>query len=66
MDIDSVIRKEVTLDCKTPSNPRGFTKNHGIPQGIFEICAKSPTHDHLLSLEILVPCIILLFMQWIA
>ena len=34
MDIDSVIRKEVTMDCKTPSNPRGFTKNHGIPQGI--------------------------------
>lgn len=33
VDIDSVIRKEVTMDCRTPSNPRGFTKNNGIPQG---------------------------------
>ena len=24
----------VAMDCKTPSNPRGFTKNHGILQGI--------------------------------
>lgn len=49
MDIDSVIRKEVTMDCKTPSNPRGFTKSYGIPQGSFEI------YLHLVALQMMWP-----------
>jgi len=33
VDIDTVLRKEVTLDCKTPSNPLGLHKGQGIAQG---------------------------------
>ena len=33
VDIDKVLRKEVTLDCHTPSNPLGLEKSQGIPQG---------------------------------
>jgi len=33
VDIDTVLRKEVTLDCKTPSNPLGLHKGQGIPPG---------------------------------
>lgn len=33
VDIDLIIRKEVTMDCKTPSNPRGFARIHGIEEG---------------------------------
>ena len=34
IDIDLVLRKEPTEDCKTPSNPLGLEKGHGIPHGI--------------------------------
>ena len=37
VDIDLIIRKEVTMDCKTPSNPRGFSRSHEIPQGNFDM-----------------------------
>lgn len=33
MDIDKVLRKEVTQDCVTPSNPNGLSKGYGIPLG---------------------------------
>lgn len=33
VDIDTVLRKEVTLDCKTPSNPLGLHKGQGISPG---------------------------------
>ncbi|XP_053320957.1 DNA polymerase subunit gamma-1 [Spea bombifrons] len=41
VDIDRCLRKEVTMDCVTPSNPTGMEKRYGIPQGealdIYEI-----------------------------
>ncbi|OQR72043.1 DNA polymerase subunit gamma-1-like [Tropilaelaps mercedesae] len=33
VDIDKVIRKEVTDDSITPSNPHGLNRNYGIPYG---------------------------------
>ncbi|XP_004370680.1 DNA polymerase subunit gamma-1 [Trichechus manatus latirostris] len=33
VDIDRCLRKEVTMDCKTPSNPTGMEGRYGIPQG---------------------------------
>nr|XP_045002261.1 DNA polymerase subunit gamma-1 isoform X1 [Jaculus jaculus] len=33
VDIDQCLRKEVTMDCKTPSNPTGMERKYGIPQG---------------------------------
>ncbi|OCT89734.1 DNA polymerase subunit gamma-1 isoform X1 [Xenopus laevis] len=33
VDIDKCLRKEVTMDCSTPSNPNGMEKRYGIPQG---------------------------------
>ena len=33
IDIDQCLRKEVTMDCKTPSNPTGMERRYGIPQG---------------------------------
>ncbi|XP_048583688.1 DNA polymerase subunit gamma-1-like isoform X2 [Nematostella vectensis] len=33
VDIDKVLRKEVNLDCKTPSNPQGLQKGQGIMPG---------------------------------
>jgi DNA polymerase gamma 1 len=33
VDIDKCLRKEVNLDCKTPSNPLGLHKGYGIPFG---------------------------------
>lgn len=33
VDIDTVIRKEVNLDCKTPSNPHGLQNGYKIPPG---------------------------------
>ena len=33
VDIDTVMRKEVTMDCRTPSNPLGMEKGHGVPDG---------------------------------
>ena len=36
VDIDLVLRKEPTEDCKTPSNPLGLEKGHAIPHGMFK------------------------------
>ncbi|KAM4573782.1 DNA polymerase subunit gamma-1 [Odontesthes bonariensis] len=33
VDIDQCLRKEVTMDCETPSNPTGLERRYGIPQG---------------------------------
>ncbi|XP_048185844.1 DNA polymerase subunit gamma-1 [Perognathus longimembris pacificus] len=33
VDIDQCLRKEVTMDCKTPSNPTGMERRYGVPQG---------------------------------
>ncbi|XP_031443591.1 DNA polymerase subunit gamma-1 [Phasianus colchicus] len=33
VDIDRCLRKEVTMNCVTPSNPTGMEKKYGIPQG---------------------------------
>jgi len=33
VDVDKVLRKEVTQDCKTPSNPDGLSKGYNIPEG---------------------------------
>ena len=33
VDIDTVLRKEVTMDCQTPSNPHGMQRGYGIPKG---------------------------------
>nr|XP_055048517.1 DNA polymerase subunit gamma-1 [Misgurnus anguillicaudatus] len=33
VDIDKCLRKEVTMDCVTPSNPTGVEKRYGLPQG---------------------------------
>ncbi|KAF7241560.1 DNA polymerase subunit gamma-1 [Varanus komodoensis] len=33
VDIDQCLRKEVTMDCVTPSNPTGMEKRYSIPQG---------------------------------
>jgi DNA polymerase gamma 1 len=33
VDIDTCLRKEVNMDCKTPSNPDGLEKTYGVPPG---------------------------------
>lgn len=33
VEVDTVLRKEATLDCKTPSNPDGLSKGYGIHSG---------------------------------
>ncbi|KAM3828307.1 DNA polymerase subunit gamma-1 isoform 1-T1 [Vipera latastei] len=33
VDIDHCLRKEVTMDCVTPSNPGGLEQRYNIPQG---------------------------------
>ncbi|GAV03146.1 hypothetical protein RvY_13617 [Ramazzottius varieornatus] len=33
VDVDKVIRKEVNLDCSTPSNAEGLEKEYGVPKG---------------------------------
>ena len=33
VDVDKVIRKEVNLDCGTPSNAEGLEKEYGVPKG---------------------------------
>ncbi|XP_064640229.1 DNA polymerase subunit gamma-1-like [Lineus longissimus] len=41
VDLDKCLRKEVNLDCVTPSNPRGLARGYSIPEGeacdIFDI-----------------------------
>jgi DNA polymerase gamma 1 len=50
VDIDKVLRKEVTVDCVTPSNPNGLAKSYGIPEGealtIFDILEKTKGSLH--------------------
>ncbi|XP_032807185.1 DNA polymerase subunit gamma-1 isoform X1 [Petromyzon marinus] len=45
VDIDTCLRKEVTMDCVTPSNPTGMQRRYGIPPGealdIYEIIQKT-------------------------
>ncbi|OWF43177.1 DNA polymerase subunit gamma-1-like [Mizuhopecten yessoensis] len=45
VDIDTCMRKEVTLDCRTPSNPRGMEMGYGVMNGealdILEILEKT-------------------------
>ncbi|KAH9520139.1 hypothetical protein Btru_060114 [Bulinus truncatus] len=45
VDIDQCLRKEVTMDCVTPSNPHGLSQSYNIPSGealnIFEIREKT-------------------------
>jgi len=33
VDVDTVMRKEPSADCVTPSNPRGLEAGHGVPRG---------------------------------
>ena len=33
VEVDSVLRKESHLDCRTPSNPHGLAIGYGIPNG---------------------------------
>ncbi|CAJ1057266.1 DNA polymerase subunit gamma-1 [Xyrichtys novacula] len=33
VDIDQCLRKEVNMDCVTPSNPTGLERKYGLPQG---------------------------------
>lgn len=33
VDVDQVLRKEVTMDCVTPSNPTGLERRYGFAQG---------------------------------
>ncbi|XP_029909718.1 DNA polymerase subunit gamma-1 [Myripristis murdjan] len=33
VDIDQCLRKEVTMDCVTPSNPTGLERRYSLPQG---------------------------------
>lgn len=44
VDIDQCLRKEVTMNCKTPSNPTGMEKKYGIPQGEQCWCKLTPCH----------------------
>lgn len=49
VEVDQVLRKEATLDCKTPSNPDGLSKGYGIPPGesldIYTAITKAGTSD---------------------
>lgn len=33
VEVDTVLRKECTMDCQTPSNPHGLQIGYGIPPG---------------------------------
>lgn len=41
VDIDQCLRKEVTMNCVTPSNPTGMEK-YGIPEGECCLCHLPP------------------------
>ncbi|XP_030569868.1 DNA polymerase subunit gamma-1, mitochondrial [Drosophila novamexicana] len=49
VEVDTVLRKECTLDCQTPSNPHGLQIGYGIPPGqslsIEDAIAKAGGHD---------------------
>lgn len=44
VDIDTVLRKEVTLDSKTPSNPHGLLEGQGIVTGMCKTALLSLIH----------------------
>lgn len=33
VEVDTVLRKESSMDCKTPSNPHGLQAGYGVPPG---------------------------------
>lgn len=33
VEVDLALRKEASMDCKTPSNPHGLAAGYGIPAG---------------------------------
>ena len=45
IEVDTVLRKEVDMDCQTPSNPYGLKQGYGVPFGekfdIYEILEKT-------------------------
>ncbi|XP_060709269.1 DNA polymerase subunit gamma-1 isoform X2 [Hemiscyllium ocellatum] len=45
VDVDQCLRKEVTMDCQTPSNISGLQRRYGIPEGealdIYQIIEKT-------------------------
>lgn len=49
VEVDSVLRKECTMDCKTPSNPHGLHLGYGIPPGeslsIYDAIEKAGSSD---------------------
>lgn len=53
VDIDKCLRKEVTLDSKTPSNPLGLNSGYGIPFGesldIIQLISKLGDHNKMAS-----------------
>lgn len=44
VDIDHCLRKEVTMDCVTPSNPGGLEQRYNIPQGVYQIVTAFQNH----------------------
>lgn len=42
VDVDRCLRKEVTMNCVTPSNPTGMEKKYGIPQGEWQPSERHP------------------------
>lgn len=46
VDIDHCLRKEVNMDCKTPSNPAGLEQKYGIPPGMFPYYFYLQFKDH--------------------
>ncbi|XP_058445301.1 DNA polymerase subunit gamma-1, mitochondrial [Malaya genurostris] len=56
VEVDTVLRKESQLDCKTPSNPHGLAVGYGIPNGeslnIYELLEKlGPIESDMSSWE---------------
>lgn len=57
VDIDQCLRKEVTMDCVTPSNPTGVERRYGLPPG--EFCTLSPAFIFFCSRHII--CIVQMY-----
>lgn len=51
IDIDTVLRKEIDMDCKTPSNPYGLKMGYGVPVGeslnIYEVLNRLQTANRV-------------------
>lgn len=43
VDVDRCLRKEVTMNCVTPSNPTGMEKKYGIPEGEQQAALRAPS-----------------------